>query len=330
MNNRMRRREFITLVGGAAVAAWPLAARAQQPAMPVIGYLNSQEAAASSYQVAAFRQGLNEAGFVEGRNVAIEFRWADDQLDRLPALAADLVRRRAAVIVTSNATTPAAKAATSTIPIVFASGGDPVEAGLVTNLNRPGGNTTGVSFTASPLNPKRLELLHELVPKPAVIGLLWDPNGRDVEARLSDMEAAARALGRQILIVKAGTESEIHAAFATMVEAGAGALFVGAGAFHYSHRRQLAALAARHALPASFSLREYVVAGGLMSYGTRDTDAFRRGGLYVGRILKGEKPGEMPVELPTRYELIFNLATAKALRLKIPPKLLALADEVIE
>jgi putative ABC transport system substrate-binding protein len=324
----MQRRDFITLLGSAA-AAWPLAARAQQPVVPVVGYLNSQVAASSSSQVAMFRQGLNEAGFVEGRNVAIEFRWADDQLDRLPALATDLVRRRVAAIVTNNASTPAAKAATSTIPIVFVSGADPVEAGLVTSLNRPGGNVTGVSFTAQPLNPKRLELLHELTPKPAVIALLWDPNGRNVEADLRDMEAA-RGLGRQILIVKVGTESEIEPAFATVVRAGARALFVVSGPFYFSHRRQLAALAGRHAMPASFSLREYVVAGGLMSYGTSDTDAFRRGALYVGRILKGEKPGEMPVELPTKYELVFNLATAKALKLEIPPKLLALADEVIE
>jgi putative ABC transport system substrate-binding protein len=325
----IQRRSFLTLLGGAA-AAWPLAARAQQAAMPVIGFLDSRVAGAASYQVEAFRRGLSEAGFVEGRNVAIEFRWADDQLDRLPALAADLVRHRAAVILTSNITTPAAKAATSTTPIVFVSGSDPVEAGLVTSLNRPGGNATGVSFTSTPLNPKRLELLHELVPKPALIAVLMDPNNRGSEDPLGDVEAAARALGRQVLIVKAGTESEIDAAFATIVRAGAGALFVGTGAFYNSRRRQLAVLAARHALPASSSLREFVVAGGLMSYGASNTDAYRRGGLYVGRILKGAKPGEMPVELPTRYELVFNLATAKALRLEIPAKLLALADEVIE
>jgi putative tryptophan/tyrosine transport system substrate-binding protein len=324
----MKRREFITLTGG--VAAWPLAARAQQPALPVIGYLDSKVAAASSHQVAGFRQGLNEAGFVEGRNVSIEFRWAEGQLDRAPALAADLVRRQVAVIVVNNTFTPAAKAATSTIPIVFVSGDDPVAAGLVTSLNRPGGNVTGVSFTTTPLNPKRLELLHELVPKPAVIALLWDSNTRDSERQLRDVETAARALGRQILIVKAGSESEFDAAFATMVQAGAGALFVGAGAFYTSRRRQLVALAGHHALPASYPLREFVVAGGLMSYGASDTDAYRRGGLYVGRILNGAKPGDLPVELPTRYELVFNLATAKALRLDIPAKLLALADEVIE
>jgi putative ABC transport system substrate-binding protein len=299
--------------------------------MPVIGWLDSKVAAGSELQVSAFRRGLSEAGFVEGRNVAaIEFRWADDQLDRLPALAADLVRRRIAVIVTTNATTPAAKAATSTIPIIFSSGADPVEAGHVTSLNRPEGNVTGVSFIAPTLNPKRLELLHELVPKPAVIALLWDPNGRDSEAQLRSMEAAARALGRQVLIVKAGTESEIDAAFAKIVQAGAGALFVGTGALYLSRRRQIVALASHHALPASYHLRELVEVGGLMSYGSSVADAQRRVGLYVGRILKGEKPGDLPVELPTRYELVFNLATARALKLDIPPKLLALADEVIE
>jgi putative ABC transport system substrate-binding protein len=322
------RRDVITLLGGAA--AWPLAARAQQPAMPVIGYLDAKIAVAASDQVAAFRQGLNAAGFVEGRNVAIEFRWAENQFDRLPALAADLVRRHAAAIVASNIATPAAQAATLTIPIVFVSAPDPVETGLVTSLSRPNGNVTGVSFNNVPLNPKRLELLHELVPKSATIALLWDPNARFLENELRDMEAAAHSLGRQILIVKAGTESEIDAAFARIVQAGAGALFVGSGPFYASQRQQLVALAARHALPASYSGRGAVVSGGLMSYGASDTDAYRRGGAYVGRILKGEKPSDLPVELPTRYELVINLATAKALKLDIPAKLLALADEVIE
>ena len=247
----MRRRDFITLLGGTA-AAWPLAAGAQQPATQVIGFLNSTTAAASSYQVSAFRQGLNEAGFTEGRNVAIEFRWAESRFDRLPALAADLVRRRVAVIVANHTSTPAAKAATSAIPIVFVSGGDPVENGLVTSLNRPGGNLTGVSFTTAPLWPKRLELLHELFPRPAVIAALWDPNSRTVGPALQNFEAAARALGRQIMIVKAGTEREIDAAFAPIVQAGAGALFVGVGAFYISRRRQLVALAAQYVLPASW------------------------------------------------------------------------------
>jgi len=256
----MRRREFIAGLGGAA--AWPLVARAQQPAMPVVGWLDSTDASTAN-RVSAFRRGLSEAGFVDGRTVAIEFSFAGDQLDRLPALAADLVRRRVAAFVVNTATAVlAAKAATSTIPIIFVSGADPVEAGFVTSINRPGGNVTGVSYTTRSLNPKRLELLHELVPKPAVIAALIDSNS---QTRYQDLEAPARALGRQILIVNAGTENEIDAAFATIVQAGAGALFVGTGPFYTSRRRQIVALAARHALPSSFSLRESVAAGGLMS-----------------------------------------------------------------
>jgi len=246
-------------------------------------------------------------------------------------LVADLVRRRVAAIVTEAATTPTAIAATSTIPIVFVSGPDPIEAGFVTSLNRPGGNVTGVGMTTTPLNAKRLELLHELIPKPAVIGALMDTvSTLQPVAQLQAVEAAARALGRRILIVKASTESEIDAGFATIVQAGAGALFVGVGPFFLSQRRQLVALAARHTLPASYQLREFVAVGGLMSYGASDMDGYRRGGLYVGRILKGANPGDLPVDLPTKYELVFNVATAKALRLEIPPKLLAIADEVIE
>ena len=320
----IRRREFVMLLGG--VAAWPLAARGQPTAMPVIGYLESKGAAASAYQVEAFRKGLSEAGFVEGRNVAIEYRWADDQLDRLPGMAADLVRRRVAAIVTPNSSTPAAIAATSTIPIVFVSGSDPVEGGLVTNLSRPGRNVTGVSYISTTLTPRRLELLHELVPKSVIIAALMDPGSRRRDAELQSV----RALGRQIVVETAGTESEIDAAFAGIVQAGAGALFIGPSPLYNSRRRQLAVMAARYALPSSSSLREFVLAGGLMSYSARDTDAYRRGALYVGRILKGEKPGEMPVELPTKYELVINLATAKALGLTVPPSLLATADEVIE
>jgi putative ABC transport system substrate-binding protein len=324
----LQRRAFIA---GLGAAAWPVAALAQQSAAPVIGYLDSSNAAAAAPHVAGFRQGLSEAGFVEGRNLApIEFRFAEDQRDRLPELAADLVRRRVAAIVANTPGAPVAKAATSTIPVVFVTAADPVAGGLVTSLNRPGGNVTGVSFTTTPINPKRLELLHELVPKPVAIALLWDPNVRNAERQLRDLEAAARALGRQVLSVSAGTESEIDAAFATMVQAGVGALFIGGSPIYNSRRRQLAILAARHALPASSNVREFVLAGGLMSYGASDTDAYRRGGLYVGRILKGAKPSELPVELPPRYELVFNLATAKALKLDIPAKLLALADEVIE
>jgi putative ABC transport system substrate-binding protein len=261
----MKRREFITLLGGAA-AAWPLAAHAQQPVTPVIGWLDNT-AASTTNRLAAFRQGLGETGYAEGRNVSIEYRFAENQLDRLPGLAADLVRKRVAAIVTNNTSTPAAKAATSTIPIVFVTGADPVETDLVASLNRPGGNVTGVSFTGAPLNPRRLQLLHELVPKPAVIAALMDANSG--EATVREVDTAARTLDRQILIVRAGNEPEIDAAFATIVQAGAGALFVGTGAFYNSRRRQIVALAARHALPASYHLREFVEAGGLMSCGFR-------------------------------------------------------------
>ena len=325
----MRRREVITLLGGAA-ATWPLAARAQQREIPVVGFLDSAAAAARANRVVGFRQGLSDAGFVEGRNVAIEFRWADDQLDQLPAMATDLVRRQAAVIVVSGPSLAAAKAATSTIPIVFVTGADPVEDGYITSLNRPGGNVTGVSFYSGPLEPKRLELLHELLPKPVIIAALMDTSYSQSAANLQALEAAALALGRQILIVRAVSDREFEPGFATIAQAGARALFVGSGPLYFNQYRQLVALAARHALPASYGWREPVVAGGLMSYGASDTDACRRAGHYVGRILKGAKAGDLPVELPTRYELVINLKTAKALKLEIPPKLRALADEVIE
>jgi len=326
----MRRREVIRFLGGAAVA-WPLSAAAQQSAMPVIGWLDSKEPInQSSTLIAAFRRGLREAGFVEGSNVAIDFRYADNQLDRLPALAADLVHRRVAVIVSTGlGTTPAAKAATSTVPIVFYSGGDPVEAGHVSSLNRPSGNVTGVSVIYPALNPKRFELLHELVPPPAVIGVLWDP-ARNVGAQLSELEAAGRVLGRRIVIVRAGSENELDAAFTRIVQSDAGALFVGTGPFYNSQRRKIVALAGRHALPASYHLRDAVVDGGLMSYSADERDAHRRLGVYVGRVLKGEKPGDLPVELPTKYELVINLRTARKLNLEIPARLHALADEVIE
>jgi putative ABC transport system substrate-binding protein len=294
--------------------------------MPVIGWLDSKEPTnQSSTLIAAFRNGLREAGFVEGSNVTIDFRFADNQPDQLPTLAADLVRRQVAVIVTVGLfTTPAAKAATSTIPIVFYSGGDPVEAGHVGSLNRPSGNVTGVSVIYPALNPKRFELLHELVRPPAVIGVLWDPT-RNGDAQLSELEAAAHLLGRRTVIVRAGSESEIDAAFAKIVQSHAGALFVGTGPLYNSLRRKIVALAARHALPASYHLRDAVVDGGLMSYSADERDAHRRLGIYVGRILKGEN-----VELPTKYELVINLRTSRKLRLEIPPRLRALADEVIE
>jgi putative ABC transport system substrate-binding protein len=325
------RREFITLIGGAAVA-WPLAARAQQPAMPVVGFLRITTAARSMHLLAAFRRGLGELGFVEGENVVIEYRWADFKADRLPALAADLVRRQVAVIAaTDSRATVASKEATATIPIVFVFGGDPVRLGIVTSLNRPDGNVTGVSFVNTDLGAKRLGLLHELVPKAAVIAVLVDasnPEGETVTMR--DAQEGARAVGRQIVAAKVAGEGDFDLAFARLVQQGAGALLVTGGPFFNGQRRRIAALALRHALPAAFNVREYVEAGGLMSYGTSQTDAYRRTGAYVGRILKGAKPAELPVLLPTKYELVINLKTARALGLQVPDRLLALADEVIE
>jgi putative ABC transport system substrate-binding protein len=299
--------------------------------MPVIGFLEATTAADTVYRVSAFRDGLKEAGFIDGHNVAIEFRWAENKFDRLPALAADLVHRQVAAIVGQNTTMRAARAATSTIPIVFVSGGDPVATGLVTNLSRPGGNITGVSFAGTPLQPKRLALLHELVPPPATIAWLRNPSNPGFEIEERDVDSAARELGRHLLSLDAESAREIDAAFATMVQSRAGALLIGSGALFNTRRRQLAALAARHGVPAISNIREFVVAGGLMSYGASDTDAYRRAGShYVARILKGTKPGDLPVEMPTKYELVINVVAAKALGLEIPPKLLALADEVIE
>jgi putative tryptophan/tyrosine transport system substrate-binding protein len=324
----MKRREFIALLGTAA-AAWPLAARAQQPTMPVIGFLRSTPATGFAYTVDPFRQGLNDAGFVEGKNVAIEYRWADNQQDRLPGLAADLMRRKVAAIVGGGVpAAQAGKAATATTPIVFVIGADPIRVGLVASINRPGGNITGVVFSV--VVAKLLGMLHELVPKASIIAVLRDPNGAEVESQSRDLEEAARAIGRQILMVNAANEREFHAAFAKVVQAGAGGLLIIPTVFFFSQRRQLVALAARHALPTIYSLREFAEVGGLISYGPSQSDAYRRAGVYVGRILKGEKPGDLPVELATKFDLVINLATAKAFGVEIPPSLLALADEVIE
>jgi len=325
----MKRRAFITLLGGAA-AVWPFAARAQQSAMPVVGFLRTTAAAGSAHLVAAFRQGLSEAGFVEGQNVAVEYRWADDQDDRIPGMAAELVRRQAAVIVANGIAVPAVKAATGTIPIVFTTGFDPVRTGLVASLSRPSGNATGVVFTMTDLATKQLGLLHELAPKAAIIAVLGDPEQPELEVELQEIEAAGRAIGLQILIVKAGSERDLNAAFATVVQARADALLVRGSPLFLTRRRQLVALATRHSLLASYPSRDYAEVGGLMSYGPSITDAYRRVGIYVGRILKGTTPAELPVEMATKFDLVINLATAKAIDLDIPPTLLARADEVIE
>jgi putative ABC transport system substrate-binding protein len=325
----MRRREFISLLGGAAVA-WPPPGRGQQPGMPVIGFLRSTTAAGSEHIVKAFRQGLSEAGFVEGQNIAIEYRWADDQLDRLPGLAADLVRRQVAAIVGNAVVARAARAATTAIPIVFVAGLDPVKIGLVASLNRPGGNVTGVVFDTVELTAKRLGLLNELLPKVAVVGVLSDPSFLDFKSELKDVEEASRSAGRQMLVLKATNEQEIKEAFATIVQAKAGAILVGAGPNFLGKRRAIIALAARYKLPASYVTRQYPDAGGLMSYGPSQTDAYRRAGLYVGKILNGAKPADLPVELPIKFELVINLKAAKSLGIDVPAQLLARADEVIE
>jgi putative tryptophan/tyrosine transport system substrate-binding protein len=332
----MRRREFIKLLGGATASSvcWPLAAHAQQPTLPVIGFLRSTSSADSVHLVAAFRQGLKEAGFVEGQNCAIEFRWADNQFDRLPTLVADLLRRPVAVIAGNLNSALAAKAATTTVPIVFASGGDPVADKLVASLNRPGGNVTGINFLLGELGAKRLELLRQFVTKTTTtattIAMLVNPSSSDTEAERRDVLAAARAIGQQLTVLDVGSGEDIEAAFATLAQRRPDALLVGTGAFTNSYRERLVALTARHALPASYSQREAVMAGGLMSYGTSISDAYRLAGIYVARILKGEKPADLPVMRSTRFELILNLKTAKVLGLAIPPTLLAIADEVID
>jgi putative ABC transport system substrate-binding protein len=325
----MRRREFITLLGGAA--AWPLAARAQQPAMPVIGFLGSGWPDRSADVLRPFRQGLGETGYVEGRNAAIEYRWAEDQYDRLPALAVDLARRPVAAMAAVGASAAAAaKAATATIPIIFNMGVDPVDRGFVASLNRPGGNLTGVSNLNVGLEQKRLELMHEVVPTAMIIALLLNPTNPLAETNTSDVQAAARTLGRQLHVLHASTERDFDTVFATLVRVRAGGLVIGNDGLFINQREQLGALTVRHAVPAIYFNREFAAAGGLMSYGGDFADSYRRLGVYTGRILKGEKPADLPVQQATKVELIINLKTAKALGITVPLPLLGRADEVIE
>ena len=324
----MRRRDFISLLCGAA--AWPLAARAQQSAPPVIGFLSSRSADDSARVVAAFRQGLAETGYVEDRNVVIEFRWAEGQLDRLPALASELVHRPVAVIAALGESGYAAKAATTTIPIVLGSGGDPVELGLVTSLNRPGGNVTGATFLTAQLGAKRLGLLRDLVPGADVVALLINPNTAVGRVQTRDVQQAAHALGQNLIVLNGGSDESIEASFATLSQKRVAALLVGGDPFFDTRRDRLIALALQYRVPAIYQFREYALAGGLMSYGASITDMYHQVGLYVGRVLKGEKPADLPVMQVSKFETVINLKTAKALGLKISDNLLSLADEVIE
>jgi putative tryptophan/tyrosine transport system substrate-binding protein len=327
----MSRREFIRLFGGAAVS-WPLAVYGQQRPMPVIGFLNVASPGALRQQIAAFREGLKESGYVEDQNVAVEYRWAEGQYERLPELAADLVRQQVSVIVVGGGAQAelAAKAATTTIPIVFSAGGDPVRSGLVASLNQPSGNITGVYHFATGLEAKRLGLLHEMLPKATPIAVLINPNFADAENQLRDVQEAAARLAVQLVVVRANAESDFNAAFSTVVQQRSGALLVGASPFFNNRREQLVVLAARHALPTIYEWRDFAAAGGLMSYGTSLADAYRQVGVYAGQILKGAKPVDLPVVQSTRFELVINLSTAKALGIEVPPTLLARADEVIE
>jgi putative ABC transport system substrate-binding protein len=324
------RREFITLLGGAA-AVWPLGARAQEPALPVVGFLNSRSPDDTAHLVAAFRRGLSETGYVEGQNVTVEYRWGLGQYDRLPALAAELARRPVTVLASSGGDPAmlAAKAATSTIPIVFV-GADPVQMGLAASYSRPGGNATGISALSDMLGPKRLGLLHELVPQAATIGMLVNPAYDSGAQQTKDLQEAARVIGLQIQVSQASTDSEIDTAFESMAQGRIAALIIGADPFYDTRRDKLVGMAARYSFPAMYQFREYAAAGGLISYGIDLSDAYRQLGVYTGCILKGEKPGDLPVLQPTKFELVINLKTAKALGLTVPPTLLAIADEVIE
>ena len=326
----MRRRDFISLLCG-AVIVWPLPGRAQQPTMPVIGFLSSGSPGPYQHLVAGFHQGLKETGYVEGQNVAIEYRWAEGHYDRLPAMAADLTRRKVNVI--AALTTPAAlaaEAAAPTIPIIFDTAGDPVRLGLVVSLNRPGRNVTGIAWLGSELVAKRLGLLRDLIPKASLIGLLVNPNDPRTKTQTKDMQEAAHALGLQIHVLNATSEGEINSAFAKLAELRAGALIVGTGELFNSRPEQLVSLAARQEVPAIYQAREFVAAGGLMSYGASRTDAYRQAGIYIGRVLKGEKPADLPVLQSTKFEFVINLKTAKALGLTVPPSVISIVDEVIE
>jgi putative tryptophan/tyrosine transport system substrate-binding protein len=327
----MRRREFIALLGGAA--SWPLAALAQQPTMPVIGYLGSESPDLFAGRLSAFHQGLSETGFVEGQNVAIEYRWAENQYDRFPALLADFIRRKVTVIVAVTGTPPAlaAKAATTTIPVVFVTAGDPVALGLVASLNRPGGNLTGVATLTVELAPKQLEVLRELVPTATIFALLVNPvNSTNAETLSRELQAAARTLGLELHVLHASTERDFDAVFASLPRLRAGALLIGSDPFFNSRSQQLVALASRHAMPTMYPFREYAMAGGLMSYGNSFADAHRQVGVYTGRIVRGEKPADLPIQQSVKVELVINLKTAKALGLTFPISLLGRADEVIE
>jgi putative ABC transport system substrate-binding protein len=326
----MRRRDFITLLGGAA--AWPVAARAQQPALPVVGYLSNRSPGEDPGMQAAFHQGLSEAGYIEGRSVNIEYRWAEGVNDRLPALAADLVRRRVSVIAAMGGfpSASAAKAATASIPIVFRSGVDPVKAGLVTSLNRPGGNLTGATELTVELGPKKLELMHELVPAASTVAFLVNPTSAVADSMSRDATDAARTFGLQVHVLHASTESDMDVAFSTLAQLRADALVIGSDGFFDSRSEQLAALALRYAIPTIFQYRKFATAGGLISYAGSVADAYRVAGIYTGRILKGERPADLPIQQTTKFELIINLKTAKALGITIPLSLLTRADEVIE